>query len=394
MKLTNLFLLLLTAIPGVQGSIICFFLGTPRCFLGLGAKMRQGKPGEEDCQETCGLIFLAILNFLTGYTCGGCGDLLTGQQPNDPNSFHIDVFGVDIPSSDAQAFINAADRWAEIIVDDSGHGPFTAEQIEDVRPADQILSGCVYPPEVDDLLICADVRSIDGPGDGDGNVLGAAAPVLFEVGKPVVGFMFFDEFDVGQLQQAGTYEDVILHEMGHVIGLGTAWITNGLQENSNDCPYFGANANAQYRSITGCSGNVLIEPGSSGPGSACSHWAENSCLRFELMSSGLSANSQLSAITVGSLEDIGYGVDYGQADNLQLSGSCCRRRLGEPEPPRRKLLSDEATAKAVAFGQELLASQPEFNPKGSSFTFSGIVNVLMLEDGEVFDVMVTAAGAV
>ena len=127
---------------------------------------------------------------------------------------------------------------------------------------------------------------------------------------------------------------------------------------------------------------------------AVSHWEEASCLRFELMSSELSPTQYISGITIGSLDDLQYGVDYGQAENLPLDGSCCRRRLGDPEPPRRKLLSDAATATAVAFGQQLLASQPEFNPRGSSFTFSGIVNVLMLEDGEVFDVMVTADGAI
>lgn len=382
--------LLLLLPTAVHGSLICFLFGTPRCFLGLGAVMRRGTPGDESCEETCAFIFFAIFNFFSGYTCGGCNQLLTGQQ-NDPNTYHIDVFGVDIPSNDAQAFINAAARWEDVIPSDP-HGPFSDDALSNVSPASTLGPGCVYPSEVDDMFICADIRSIDGAGDSNGNILGAAGPDLFNAGIPVTGFMFFDSFDVNQLQQNGSFEDIILHEMGHVLGIGTAWLTNGLQTSSSACPYTGTNANREYQAITNCNNNVPTEPSSSGQGRGCSHWEEGSCLGNEIMSSFYQPNSRLSRITVGSLQDIGYGVDYNRADNYQPAGNCCRRRgLGER---RRKLLSDEATATAVAFGQELLASRPPVDTRDSDFSSANLVDVLMLEDGQIFSVMVTLDGAV
>ncbi|MEP4804232.1 MAG: hypothetical protein ABJZ69_07465 [Hyphomicrobiales bacterium] len=73
------------------------------------------------------------------------------------------------------------------------------------------------------LLITATLADIDGPGDDDGNTLGFASPtstwndcntITFE------GEMTFDTFDIAELEADGLFEGVILHEMGHVIGVG------------------------------------------------------------------------------------------------------------------------------------------------------------------------------
>ena len=37
---------------------------------------------------------------------------------------------------------------------------------------------------------------------------------------PVEGSRIFDSADVGNLEAEGTFDDVILHEMGHVVGVG------------------------------------------------------------------------------------------------------------------------------------------------------------------------------
>lgn len=331
------YLLLFRCCPPTYGSIICFFQGTRRCFLGLGAKLHIGVPGEDTCQETCGLLFFAIFDLFRGYICGSCSDagLITPQE-NDPNGFGIDVYGIGIPDSDAEAFITAAARWKEIITGDSGHGPFSAENLEDFQSPGQLLRGCRYPSNgVDDLLICAKIQDIDGGGSGGSNVLGAAGPVRFDGNTqlPVTGAMIFDEFDVAALRRNGLYEDVILHEMGHVMGIGTAWRLNGVQDDVVDCPYTGVAANREYREITGCTDDVPTEPSAAGRGSACSHWEEGSCITNELMTSRLSLDSVISTITIGSLEDIGYTVDFEQGESLVLEGDCCLRR-GLDERPR------------------------------------------------------------
>ena len=72
---------------------------------------------------------------------------------------------------------------------------------------------------VDDLLIFAEVRAIDGVG----GILGAAGPCLIRVanGLTIIGYMEFDEADLVDLAAFGHLEDVVLHEMAHVLGLGT-----------------------------------------------------------------------------------------------------------------------------------------------------------------------------
>ena len=72
----------------------------------------------------------------------------------------------------------------------------------------------------DRLIIAADIAPIDGAG----NVLGRAGPCSrfssttgpSSVLVPVLGAMTFDSADLASLDAAGTLEDVILHEMGHV----------------------------------------------------------------------------------------------------------------------------------------------------------------------------------
>ena len=78
----------------------------------------------------------------------------------------------------------------------------------------------VLPDVVDDLHICGRDVNIDGSG----KILGSAGPsyVREEAGKEttVTGIMEFDVADVADLVSAGTWEAVILHEIGKLICLG------------------------------------------------------------------------------------------------------------------------------------------------------------------------------
>lgn len=53
-----------------------------------------------------------------------------------------------------------------------------------------------------------------------GNVLGTAGPFITRTsnGLPIVGSMIFDIADIDALRASGELVDVILHEMGHVLG--------------------------------------------------------------------------------------------------------------------------------------------------------------------------------
>ena len=103
------------------------------------------------------------------------------------------------------AFQGAADRWAQVITGDFPRIRIGAEVIEA-------------------LVIEARGVKIDEGGGAEGNILGQSAPTDFlPNGLPAKGFMEFDTFDLGAMEDDGTLQSVILHEMGHVIGIGTIW---------------------------------------------------------------------------------------------------------------------------------------------------------------------------
>ena len=69
------------------------------------------------------------------------------------------------------------------------------------------------------LMISSTLEQIDGVG----GVLGSAGPTNVWnscLTVSFVGAMTFDIDDISDLEAQGIFEGVILHEMGHVIGVG------------------------------------------------------------------------------------------------------------------------------------------------------------------------------
>jgi hypothetical protein len=169
---------------------------------------------------------------------------------------------------------------------------------------------------IDDLLIDASVVTIDGPG----NILGQAGPDEFlrASGLPDHGVMEFDVADVASMYSSGMLLDVILHEMGHILGIGTLWTLKGVKSGFN---YIGAAAVAEYRTLTGngSATSVPIESGG-GAGTAGSHWSE-AVFDAELMTGYIDGSfNPISRVTIASLKDLGYTVDIGAADPYALPG--------------------------------------------------------------------------
>lgn len=219
--------------------------------------------------------------------------------PPTPGGFSIDVrFTGD--TAYQQYFVRAAATWTAIITGD----------IPDVNTAALGF--------VDDLRINASVVPIDGPG----RILAQAGPTEFRSGGsslPYLGIMQFDVADLGDLVSRGTLQDVIEHEMGHVLGIGTLWGRLGLI-NTTTSSYFGANALREYRTLSGNqgAGSVPLESGG-GSGTRNSHWSET-VFRSELMT-GYAESAPpmpLSRLTIGTLQDMGYQVNYGAAESYTL----------------------------------------------------------------------------
>jgi hypothetical protein len=202
------------------------------------------------------------------------------------------------------AFKAAADRWASVIVGD----------LPSVRVDGEV---------VDDLLILAQGTAIDGPR----GILGQAGPTHIRpesAGKakflPVKGIMSFDTADLQAMQQDGTLKDVITHEMGHVIGVGTIWERKGLLKDAglNTVRFVGKNARIEFGKLKKSKAADVPVENTGGPGTADGHWRE-SVFRNELMSGFIAApNNPLSRLTVASLLDLGYEVDLSKAEAYKL----------------------------------------------------------------------------
>ncbi|UCH24964.1 MAG: hypothetical protein JSV66_13570 [Trueperaceae bacterium] len=244
-------------------------------------------------------------------------------------------------------FEGAAARWMQLITGDLPDSVLTI-------PAGLCSPGAPsVSTMVDDLLIHIFIEPIDGVG----GILGSAGPCLLrersEGSLPIYGIMRFDSADLSQLEVSGQLEEVILHEMGHVLGFGILWeytVQSGLQEvvvfdlldyqsadpeepcnsvvNFTVQPHYtGAAARNPY-AATGGYGDVPVED-EFGPGTQCGHWDEQS-MSAELMTGFLEkGTTPLSAITVFSLADLGYQVDASGADPYDPSPcwpTCLRTR--------------------------------------------------------------------
>lgn len=224
--------------------------------------------------------------------------------------------------SDTQraVFETAAARWGSLITGD-------VEDVEAQIPAGSC--GETSPSldlTIDDLVIFAGIEDIDGPGA----ILGSAGPCYIRTGSlPVIGLMRFDLADVVALESGGQLGQVILHEMGHVLGIGSLWGSKGLLHNpspgssaATDTYYSGLSGIAGFDAIGGTTytgGAKVPVENIGGAGTANAHWRE-SVLKNELMTGYLNNGSNpLSVLTVRSLEDLGYTVNAAGADSFFLT---------------------------------------------------------------------------
>jgi Leishmanolysin/Bacterial Ig-like domain (group 1) len=178
---------------------------------------------------------------------------------------------------------------------------------------------------IDDLLIFARVEAIDGAG----GVLGSAGWCARRAGGlPIIGTMRFDSADLAQLEANGKLAAVILHEMGHVLGIGSMWSQVGLLQNASpvggpplDTYFSGPSAIVGFDAIGGTTytgGQKVPVENQFGSGTINAHWRE-SVLANELMTGFIGSTNPLSVLTVRSLEDLGYTVNTAGADPFFLT---------------------------------------------------------------------------
>lgn len=258
----------------------------------------------------------------------GLNTLVAEVDGLDPVSFNatasLSLFRVEVrvvagnpTTSQRNLFSRAASRWGTLITGD----------LPDVvlnRPSSECH------PEigetVDDLLVFIEVLPIDG--NRGSLAFGGPCLVRNVTRLPVVGRIRIDEADLGRMESNGTLEAVILHEMGHVLGLGTdLWLLAGLLRDASlppadgiDPHFIGPQAVAAFDSAGGTdyAGGKVPVADVGGAGSQDSHWRE-SVMQAELMTPVVTSGANpLSAITLASLADLGYVTDAGSVDNYTV----------------------------------------------------------------------------
>jgi hypothetical protein len=233
----------------------------------------------------------------------GVTNLQTEKSSNATKGRYNITLKYLLPPTERQVevFEAAAARWERIIIKDvpdaAGPIPSAFEGFPDID-------------SVDDLVIEVALAPIDGPG----GILGQAGPQFVRTDDflSLTGVMFFDVEDLDFLEEIDLFEEVIVHEMGHVLGIGTLWNTapfgfdRTLRAGPDSNPYFtGKKANVFWNAEGGTDELPIENMG--GPGTALGHWRE-ATLNNELMTGFLNlGENPLSRITAGSMRDLGYG---------------------------------------------------------------------------------------
>lgn len=216
---------------------------------------------------------------------------------------------------------------------------------------DQVVNTGFDPIELDgDVLTGVRIDVSIQPIDGENGVLGQAGPTILRRGSelPITGIMEFDQADVAALEARGSFEDVILHEMAHVLGFGTLWARKNLIQGTGtvDPRFVGSASIREFADLNPSSVGPVPLSNTAGPGTREGHWRE---LVFgdELLTGFLSGNERpLSRLSIASFEDIGYDVDLSRADpyvlpdfqNLAMMGIteavriCDLCRMGRTKP--------------------------------------------------------------
>jgi hypothetical protein len=249
---------------------------------------------------------------------------------NVRTNYRIDVrfFGRSLSASDKALFTSAAARLRAAIV---GSLPPVATSNTDVAGHCSATGVAPLTETIDGVVIFASIDSVDGKG----KILAVSGPCYIRTKagqydyRTSIGVMKFDSADLASLAASGNLQEVITHEMMHVVGFGTFWdssaknllINDSTPATSSTAAYIGAGGVAGCRAlgaVATCATSVPVEGTQGGAGTLYSHWRE-STFGNELMTGFLQrGTNQLSVMSIRSLEDLDYIVNTGAADPYTL----------------------------------------------------------------------------
>jgi leishmanolysin len=261
------------------------------------------------------LLRICISLILIGLIAA-CSDS-TAPAPSSGSTaqFTVTVRFVD-PTPPSQpvltAFNQAIAKWQSVIADSVGSIPvkLAAGACDSAQPA--------LNETVRDLLVLVHVRQIRDTVPGQA-ILGESGPCLVRKpgNLPILGVMSLNSSTLETLAGNGLLDDVIEHEMAHLLGFGTVWDLDGLlRDTTTSDPWFsGMDAQAAFRqALPSFTDKIVPVEANGGSGTTLSHWRE-SVMTNELMTGFLNSGpNPLSAVTIESMADLGYSVNVSAAD--------------------------------------------------------------------------------
>ena len=147
-----------------------------------------------------------------------------------PGSYDLELILIDSMSTELEGIFQDAAEWWMTILGGSDLPSVPTGHLS------QLGCGSIVTDQtsasIDDLLVVVATPEIDGRG----GILAVAAPcaVREESLIPFMGVVQFDLDDLNGLVSQGMnneVEEVILHELGHVLGIGTLWEAKGFLQN-------------------------------------------------------------------------------------------------------------------------------------------------------------------
>ena len=252
--------------------------------------------------------------------------LIDATAPDLSFDIELRFLGTNPTATQEAVIRDAARAWQRVITRGLPDKPVTSSE-QYCEAHDRSLFGAF----IDDLLVNIRLEAIDGAG----GTLAVAGPCLmrFESGLPYLGDVLFDTADLVSMERNGILRGTAMHEIAHVLGFGLLW-HGRLQEPSSagsrvlpgrDTHFSGPEAIAAFDDAGGAryaGAKVPVENDTDryGVGALDYHWRE-AVFGAELMTTAVvvaDGPEPLSSVTIASLEDLGYQVDYTEAERYAL----------------------------------------------------------------------------
>lgn len=245
--------------------------------------------------------------------------LTISTKPQNAFNLWISYAGGALPPANViTALTGAVARWEQVVTGDESDVTYPPSGIDPgtCSLADlSILNGAT----IDDVVVVISIGPIDGPSNtlARGGYCGYSRPPPPQGSAPptvVSGQMKLDNADVAGASST-FLQQIIWHEVGHVMGIGTLWSNSIDGTGTGDPRFTGANAVSQWEALpNSVTGGVPVQPNIE------AHWDEG-WFDSEIMtpsSEGPAGSAPISRVTIGALIDLGWEADVGAADSFLI----------------------------------------------------------------------------